>query len=88
VCARPCVQLPKLKAKRIDFYFARITPHTDKMIRLFTPMYNGKETDDAHKLKVIDLGKDATAFMPVVTGSIQASVTASQRDAGRLVMSL
>eukprot|EP00743_Colponemidia_sp_Colp-15_P006985 GILK01007538.1.p1 GENE.GILK01007538.1~~GILK01007538.1.p1 ORF type:complete len:309 (-),score=21.26 GILK01007538.1:105-1031(-) len=60
---------------QVDYYFVRLSEHTDQMIEVFKSLYN----TESMELKVIDLSSDASKFLAAIVESVKTSVRNSLR---------
>jgi len=65
--------LKKLLSIRVDFYFLRMTKHTDTMVDIFKKVYAAaKKTFEVHPV-----ASDPANFLPKVVASIHSSMAQS-----------
>eukprot|EP00761_Pharyngomonas_kirbyi_P010850 gb/GECH01010873.1/.p1 GENE.gb/GECH01010873.1/~~gb/GECH01010873.1/.p1 ORF type:complete len:759 (+),score=129.85 gb/GECH01010873.1/:1-2277(+) len=64
---KPEDQLEVMKSKNINLLFTKITEHTDKMIDVFSKVYN----DSKFNLEILDLtSEDTSLFIPKISSAI------------------
>ncbi|PRW58505.1 n a [Chlorella sorokiniana] len=69
--------LKKLVVNRVDYNFARITRHTDKMVDIFKKVY--AESPGAATFETHECGASADRFVPLVVKSVTSSMRRSFR---------
>jgi len=58
---------------KVDYYFARLNGECDRMLEIFKQVYLNQDTN----MKVVEVGSSVDQFVPLVTQSVSASVSAS-----------
>ena len=72
---RPEEVLEQLAARRVDYYFGRITQHTDRMTDRFRAVYARAA---GRQFAVVDMSQAAQQFLPTVIKTMTTSMTASR----------
>ncbi|EGG13713.1 hypothetical protein DFA_11474 [Cavenderia fasciculata] len=67
----PEEQVKTMKNRGIDYYFIKISPHTDRMIEEFRKTYDTPQK----KIQVANLGSDVTQLIPSLVSFVSNSIT-------------